>query len=527
MHRQELETSPRRVPKDLWFSIGLLVLSLVPRLYVGLAWSQEPVWDGHYYDFGARRIAAGFGYSDDVMIGGQLTWHPWCHYPVGYSGFLAFFYWIFGAGPKVGPIVNAVVGALTCLLIHRLALTVLSVRRARIAGVLCALHPGLIVYTALLMTEPLAGCGLLLAAWAIVRGRKYPVLAAIVAGMIVGCSTLVRPPSILLAPALFFLTTKNPRNVRAPFPDSAPQKSFRLENILKNQWASRLMTPVIATAVALLTVLPWTVRNCRVMDGCAFVSTNAGWNLMIGAFPRATGRFETVRAADGCRVVTGQVQQDNCFGELGRAHIRENPSRWLLLAPKKLGYTFDHESFPIGYLGEANPAAWPEERKEKGRVILTVFHRLLLILSAFAAIPWPSFWRKGIAKSFLMPWAFTLVVVFLAAFGVFADAHPSWPLVVASVVLPALAAIYKGVSRSGTDSGAEVSMQRSGDGNGPKSVVSGAASAIGLVRYLAFLVGSVALVSVVFFGEDRYHMVASPALCLLAACLFSGERNRQ
>ena len=60
-----------------------------PRLYVAIAWPREPVWDGHYYDFGARRIAAGLGYSD-----GTTSWHPWCHWPVGYSGLLAGIYQI-------------------------------------------------------------------------------------------------------------------------------------------------------------------------------------------------------------------------------------------------------------------------------------------------------------------------------------------------------------------------------------------------------------------------------------------------
>ena len=26
----------------------------------------------------ARRIAAGLGYSDDVIVNGQAVWHPWC-----------------------------------------------------------------------------------------------------------------------------------------------------------------------------------------------------------------------------------------------------------------------------------------------------------------------------------------------------------------------------------------------------------------------------------------------------------------
>ena len=57
----------RGSPRDLGFSAAAFVLALLPRLYVAIAWAREPVWDGHYYDFGARRIAAGLGYSDDKI----------------------------------------------------------------------------------------------------------------------------------------------------------------------------------------------------------------------------------------------------------------------------------------------------------------------------------------------------------------------------------------------------------------------------------------------------------------------------
>ena len=57
--------------RDLWFSAWLGVATLLPRLYVAIAWPREPVWNRHYYDFGARRIAAGFDYSDDIEV-----WHP-------------------------------------------------------------------------------------------------------------------------------------------------------------------------------------------------------------------------------------------------------------------------------------------------------------------------------------------------------------------------------------------------------------------------------------------------------------------
>src|SRR5690606_16185502 len=62
---------------DRAFLFALVVVALLPRLFVAIAWSREPVWDGHYYHFGAERIAQGLGYSEDVWVNGALEWKPW------------------------------------------------------------------------------------------------------------------------------------------------------------------------------------------------------------------------------------------------------------------------------------------------------------------------------------------------------------------------------------------------------------------------------------------------------------------
>jgi 4-amino-4-deoxy-L-arabinose transferase-like glycosyltransferase len=461
------ETAAAAAPRgDLLFTAGLFVAALPPRLYVAIAWAREPVWDGHYYDFGAKRIAAGLGYSDDVVIAGQTVWHPWCHYPVGYSGFLGLVYRVFGQGPHVATLANAITGALLCAVVHRLARYATTSWRARAAAILTALSPGLIVYSALLMTEPLAALGVVAAAWLFVRDAR-PLRGALAAGVVMGLAALVRPQSLLCVPALALLA------LRSGVP-----------------WKARLLGAArplaVAAATSLAVVAPWTARNCRVMDGCALVSTNAGWNLAIGAFPRATGRFETLRASDGCPVVTGQVQQDRCWLHEGMRWIAERPGRWLGMMPEKLSFTFDHESFPMGYLGEADPAAWPEARKAAGRDLLSGLHRLLLGLAALGVIAWP--FGKGMrVDERLTQGGLLAVTLVLAARGLWADTHPAWML---AVFLPVVAALpLPGRPRNG-----------------------------GVVGYLAFAVASVAATHAVFFGEDRYHMVVTPALCLLAAC---------
>jgi hypothetical protein len=447
---------PARAERDTLFGALLFVGALAPRLWVALAWAGEPVWDGHYYDFGARRIAEGHGYSDDLTIAGHLVWHPWCHYPVGYSAFLAVFYRLFGSSHAVAGVANALTGAALAAATWALARCGLSRGRARAAGVLVAVHPGLVMQAALVMSEQLAALLVVTSFWLAARDTR-PARGLTAGALTLGVGALVRPQALLCAP---FLAC-----------------------VLKGGMRARLAGGAAACALALVAVSPWTARNCRVMDGCALVSTNAGWNLAIGAFPRATGRFETLRSSDGCREVTGQVQQDRCWMGYGLGQIVEHPWRWLSLVPAKLGYTFDHESFAVEYLHEARPEDWPEQKRVTARGVTTLAHRLLLAAAALGAVAFPLA-RRGAGAA--MQGA-VLVVLFALVASAFCSDHPSfWPLAICAAALPWLPLPGKPAS--------------------PPSLLLGAS-----------LLATTAATHAIFFGEDRYHVAVTPILALMAA----------
>jgi hypothetical protein len=218
------------------------------------------------------------------------------------------------------------------------------------------------------------------------------------------------------------------------------------------------------------------------MDGCALVSTNAGWNLAIGAFPRATGRFETLRSSDGCREVPGQVQQDRCWLEYGIDQIRAAPRHWLALVPAKLGYTFDHESFAVEYLREARPEEWPEARRVAVRDVTTMFHRLLVCAAALGCVAFRVRGKGAATQGVLL--AVALVLMYL---GFAADAPTFWPLVLFAAVVPWLP-------------------------------LPGSAAFDAALLMPVALLGTTIVTHAVFFGEDRYHVVVTPVLCMLAAC---------
>lgn len=443
--------------QDWEYTVAVALVALLPRLFVAIAWAREPVWDGHYYHFGAERIAEGFGYTDDVVINGSTVTKPWVHYPVGYSGFLGLLYRVLGSGLWVAPVANALVGTGLVVVVHRLARSFLSERRARVAAILAALHPGLIAYSSVVMTEVLASLLIVGAFWAALAQKG--VRAALLSGFILGLAALVRPSALLCLPLLLIAW--------------------------RGDWLSMAKQGAIAAALCFATVLPWTIRNCVVMDGCALVSTNGGWNLAIGALTE-DGRFRTLRANDGCPVVTGQVQQDRCWAKVGRRLILSDPIGWLAKVPKKLAQTYNHESFAIEYLHQADPVAWPEDRRLAARQLLTLFHRLLLIGAALGVVAMTGY-RPRAGSTYLTQTGLLLAIAGLSAYCLADEAHASFYLL--ALVPPLLAWLPLPGKPS-----------------------------LGSVGHM--LVGwllATSLTHSVFFGDDRYHLVVAPALCILAA----------
>lgn len=457
--RSLVNVDPDRERRRDWtFGVAITMVAVALRIYVALRFAGEPVWDGHYYHFGAVRLADGLGYSEDVFKHGAWVWKPWTHYPVGYSLWLSFWYRWFGTHQWVAPVSNAVVGAFTVFGVHRLALSALGVWRSRLAAILTCLHPGLLLYTAVAMSEPLAAA-LLIASLLPLGMTRHRILGLGLAGALLGASVLVRPSSLVALP------------LYALFCDGA--------------WRKRLVSLTIVTAACFAMILPWTLRNCYRMDGCALVSTNAGWNLAIGALTE-TGRFRPLHATDGCPVVTGQVQQDRCWLSVGLAVIRRDPWRWLALAPKKLAQTFDHESFAVEYLREANPKHWPEPKRVAWREHLTDAHRWLLVMASFAGVSIVA------GRRFYREIGFYVQMLLLVGLGILAksafdqDEHPFYWLILALVGIGVLP--LPGRPKLG-----------------------------GHVGFCIGFIGLLALTHGIFFGDDRYHLVGSPLLCILAA----------
>jgi hypothetical protein len=109
----------------------------------------------------------------------------------------------------------------------------------------------------------------------------------------------------------------------------------------------------------------------------------------------------------------------------------------------------------------------------------------LLLVAAFAVVAFPRL-EQPRGLPFFVQLGLGLVLVSVGTYAVSSDAHPFYWLV---VLLPLVAAFN----------------------------LPGRPSQSGAGSFMLAFLAATALTHVVFFGEDRYHLVVTPILCLLAA----------
>jgi len=425
--------------KDALLVAGIALAARVA-VVVWAAARIPPAADGQFYHVIANRIAQGLGYTW-LWPDGVVTYAA--HYPVGYPAMLGGLYALFGAHPWVGMLANAVLGTGVAVLAHAIAREASSRRWALAVGILVALHPALVPYTAALMTEGLAMAlcmgAVALAMWARRAEGRRRTAFVLGLGLVLGLGALVRPPTALLVLPLAWLATSSLESVR-----------------------KRVAHVVLAVIVSLVVVSPWVVRN-HVRMGEAGLSFNGGWNMLIGTNPSAKGTFAPLEVPEACREVFDEAKKDLCFGRAARERIAADPLGWVSLVPSKLGATFDYCGAAGWYLHEASAEAFPYRAKVVLGVIETVYSRVV--------------WLAALAFVALLPGPRRRVRMVLAVgTGVFLFTHYGWVGVLG--LLAALLLLGKALDRA-------------------PLAVSGTAAVL----------GATVLTHAAFFGGGRYGMV--------------------
>ncbi len=301
---QGLQSSSRKPNRTL---LWIALVAFVVRLAYILINPRPLVSDQLDYQSLASNLATHFTYAVDSS--------PTAFRPVGYPAFVALVYVITGVKPLALKILQALCDAVVILVLPRIVENASDKARIFIAWG-WAFFPPAILYTNLVMSESVYATLLVVACLLYVRHDSRS-LMQILLGIVFGLLTLMRPDTLLL---------------------------FVVLMIVDFGFARARRRVLIASAVFVITLTPWVVRNTIEM-GTPTISTYSGINLLIGNNANANGGYTSRYPKEALDTTQGEVSVDRQATRLAAEFVREHPAQSLLNAAKKYAQFFSSESY--------------------------------------------------------------------------------------------------------------------------------------------------------------------------------------
>ena len=325
--------------------VGLLALGL--RIAYVYQADESPLFDAPmvdartYVDDGLKLVEGGWSGGD------QPFWQP----PL-YPYFLAALFTLGGESYYLPRVVQAVVGAGTCVLLFFLGCRAFSPSVGCLAGLMAALYGPFIYFEGELLPVGLALCldvFLLLALLWAARGRGWA--RWLLAGFLLGLSGLTVANVFLFAPVVVLWATCF-LPLAAPGAGRESESRRLVRRILEHPRFVHMSAFLLGLA---LVVAPVTLRN-RIAGGeWVLVSYNAGVNFFIGNNPDydetvriRPGRawLELVNTPETEAGITGRSEGSAYFFARSWEYIASDPVGYVRLMLRKLYFFFRGEEIP-------------------------------------------------------------------------------------------------------------------------------------------------------------------------------------
>jgi len=291
-----------------WLCV-LAVALLIRLLWIHL-FPAVPATDFLYYFQGGESLSQGEGYR----LKGELT----AFWPVGYPFFLSLVFRLFGVSVFAAQAANIVLYLVAMVLAIQLAKTLFqSPAAARFTGILMALWPNHVAYSALTSNESLF-LPLLLGTCLWFYRVRNPMVRALGVGLLAALACYVKPQ------ALFF-----------------PILLYGEEWLRLRAWPSLIRYAGWGLLVYLclgLVHAPWLLRNHQLFDEWVFVSTNGGLNLYIGNMEGASGTFELEEQHPEVKALKAEPNEalrSKQASKIAKEAIAADPVAFLSRIPRK------------------------------------------------------------------------------------------------------------------------------------------------------------------------------------------------
>ena len=358
---------PTASPAQSRFDVALLLIGLAALLIrVGALLAvgfNEAYFDADGYHWGAL----------EALAGGPITT---THHPPGYSFVLGLFYEVAGVRPRLFLAVQAILGAVACVLTGDAAGRTMGRRAGLLAAALLAFNPYAVLMTAALVSENLALPLFALSLWFVARDLpRIPGWKVAAAAVSVAAMGLVRSALISVALPIALLPLLGLVRVQGPL-------------------RRRVAASVLLLALSLSGPVVYGILRSRTTGVFRFGSPNDIYNLWVGNNPHATGRIQATPGAPPPDLAREEVAK--ILAPRVKEFLLRHPGRQASLFLRRLSHNLAPPKRDLIYL---YGHGWAGERPPE--VVRTVYAAAALSFPFLGGLVLLSFARSGRCLPFL------------------------------------------------------------------------------------------------------------------------------
>ena len=400
-----IETALTR-PAERRFVVGVVAAAVGVRVLAVLLLGDEPVGDHQAYNRHALQMLRGQGYG------------PTAYFPPGMSFWLLGVYALFGESLLAAQLVNALVGGLFTWLTYYIGKRVVPASAARLAAVLTAVFPSLVLYATTVGYDPLLGCTLLgVAALFLHRepATRHPWWYVAGIGVLLGVGTFLKPIGLLL-PLVFGLAYR--------------RRGASIGRSIRNT--------VIMTVLLFVVISPWSVRNYRLFGEYVPITTSGGVGLWVANNPRATGLSCPIPSVTA---ECSEVQRDRLLWKRAWRYITANPRHFAKLVLAKAAYLWGTSTT---VMAGVSADRWDPRAESLAKLVINVAWAFVCSLFVVAVV------RDGFCRSTVAFWPLIALLAYLWGIHQFYEAQSRYhlPLVPVLFLGAAAALLGRGSDRS-------------------------------------------------------------------------------
>jgi hypothetical protein len=159
-------------------------------------------------------------------------------------------------------------------------------------------------------------------------------------------------------------------------------------------WSDIARVVAVALGIAVLVLVPWTLRNARALDSFVPVSTNLGDTLCLDHSPGAYGGFRELPAACSPQFEgpTAEAKQNSHNLRVAVRWAREHPLEELELLPRRFWYGFRTDHDGVAEVASSRGGAVQPWARVPLVVLANLYYWIVGILGLVAV---PKLWRDG------------------------------------------------------------------------------------------------------------------------------------